>query len=496
MVILASIVAELLIYMPFLWRSRRIVTCFVLFTLLASLCLLLIRPVNDVFHILAVTVIIFRIISLCRILKARMHETYLHNTTRRSSFYLIAIQVLVFGASYIFGVLPVNKDLLIPLGWTQLLVAVSLFGITLRNTRKIRRPNVVEYYADRDLPTLSVLVPARNETEDLELCIQSLLANDYPKLEIIVLDDCSHDNTADIIKKFAHDGVRFVRGLPPEERWLAKNQAYQQLSEEATGEYLLFCGVDSRFGGRTLRELMTLTLNKQKDMLSVLPRRLISNGSAALIQPMRYWWELVLPRRLFNRPAVLSTCWLIKSKTLQHLGGFNAVSHTILPEGYFARELVKKDSYSFVRSDEVVDVQTNKQLSDQRDTTVRMRYPQLHKRPELVILVSGFEIIFLLGPCITLMWALIIGVTMPTLLVFVVAQILLILVHVIILQITDPANVLLGLVNFPLAVLTELFLGYESMFRYEFGKIDWKGRNVCIPVMHVIPHLPRLVDKS
>jgi multisubunit Na+/H+ antiporter MnhB subunit len=38
---------------------------------------------------------------------------------------------------------------------------------------------------------------------------------------------------------------------------------------------------------------------------------------------------------------------------------------------------------------------------------------------------------------------------------------------------------------FPFAVIVDLFLLHLSMFRYEFGSVEWKGRNICIPVMHV-----------
>jgi hypothetical protein len=44
----------------------------------------------------------------------------------------------------------------------------------------------------------------------------------------------------------------------------------------------------------------------------------------------------------------------------------------------------------------------------------------------------------------------------------------------------------------PFAVILNLWIRHESLWRYEFGEIEWKGRNVCIPVMQVIPRLPSL----
>jgi hypothetical protein len=222
-----------------------------------------------------------------------------------------------------------------------------------------------------------------------------------------------------------------------------------------------------------------------------MPRRLSNTPAAAFIQPMRYWWELALPRRLFNRPPVLSTCWLIERTALKKAGSFAAVSHNILPERYFARELVKRDEYSFVRADDLLDIQTAKVLDEQRATAVRMRYPQLHRRPELVLPMILTELLLLLGPFIlapaSLIWHLgMIGWLSLA------AAVLLIATHVLILAVSNPPNIPLAFLNLPVVILTEIVLVCESMLKYEFSVVDWKGRNICIPVMHVIPKLPVL----
>lgn len=339
---------------------------------------------------------------------------------------------------------------------------------------------------EKELPTVTIAIPARNETNDLEACLQTIVANDYPKLEILVLDDCSQDKTPEIIRDFAHDGVRFIKGAEPAERWLAKNQAYQRLYEEANGDLILFCGVDVRFGPQAIRSLVTTLLNRKKSMVSVMPRRLTNTPAAAFIQPMRYWWELALPRRFFNRPPVLSTCWLIRRQVLERTGTFAAVSHNILPERYFARELVKQDGYSFVRADDLLDIQTAKALDEQRATAVRMRYPQVHRRPELVLPMTLAELLMLFGPFVlafaSLIWHLgIIGWLSAA------AAVLLVVTHILILAVSNPPNISLAFLNLPVVILTEIFLTYESMLKYEFSVVDWKGRNICIPVMHVIP---------
>src|SRR3954468_4885256 len=126
------------------------------------------------------------------------------------------------------------------------------------------------------------------------------------------------------MRQFAHNVVNFIAGDAPPEEWLAKNFAYYQLSKEANGELLLFCGVDTRFQRQTLRALVELLEYKQKSMLSVIPANKLPRRwslESLMVQPGRYAWELSLPRRWLNRPPVQSTCWLISSKALITAGG-------------------------------------------------------------------------------------------------------------------------------------------------------------------------------
>ena len=80
---------------------------------------------------------------------------------------------------------------------------------------------------DIDLPSVTVCIPARNEQHALTDCLQRVLSSTYQKLEIIVLDDVSGDDTSALIKSFASEGVRFVRGSQLAEGWLGKNHALQ-----------------------------------------------------------------------------------------------------------------------------------------------------------------------------------------------------------------------------------------------------------------------------
>lgn len=481
---------ELIMYgLPRLWNIRRYMAgCIVIVTGFAAGVLLAWRP--NVFTVLIAAVCAYRVINLLRIGEGRMHQQYLKRTTRRTSLVLAICLVAIFVIWNLWSGIGLRSDIvLILLAGMQFVTALAMLLITIRTVIKTRPARPSKNYADRDLPSVTVAIPARNETGDLAQCLQTVIASDYQKLEILVLDDSSQDDTPAIIREFAQDGIRFIPGDPPRENWLAKNQAYKKLTQEATGQFILFCGVDVRFDSRTIRELVTRALSKNKRMISLLPKRFDSGLGIAVIQPMRYWWEIALPRRFFDRPSALSTCWLIEKSAIKQAGGFESVSRTILPESYFARELIKEDAYSFMRTDTDLQLQTVKKFTEQLDTAVRTRYPQLRKRPENVLLLTITELIFLLGPFIAALSALWTSFGIQHILA-ILACASLIAVHSLIITVTNPANWWLSLVNLPLVTMADIAISHVSMWKYEFSEVIWKGRDVSFPVMHVVPHLP------
>src|SRR5690606_25001062 len=131
-------------------------------------------------------------------------------------------------------------------------------------------------------------------------------------------------------------------------------------------------------------------LHKRKTMLCLLPWRAASAGRrTAVVQALRYIWELAPPRRLFRRPPVLSSCWIAKRDMLLQAGGFEAVARAILPEAHFAKVSSRKDDgYSFMRGSLGLGIQGVKPAREQHDTAIRVRYPQLRRRPENVFLLG------------------------------------------------------------------------------------------------------------
>lgn len=436
---------------------------------------------------------VYRGVNILRAMIARMHPAYLRTVTTRTLLWLGSAQLLVSICGTFWNLFGVPAYVLwVLLAAVELVLATIFFVTVRRHARRMNAPAELAHFSDRDLPSVTIAVAARNETDELKDCIISLLASNYPKLEILVLDDCSQSTrTSEVIRSFAHAGVRFIEGAEPDDNtWLAKNLAYNTLAEAASGEYLLFVGVDVRLEPNTLRQLVAYSLAKKKAMLCVMPHS-GSGTRPSRVQTMRYAWELALPRRTFGGPPVLSSCWLISRKALHAAGGFRATTRMIVPEAYFAKEQLARDGYSFLASGSTYGVRSVKSTSRQFDTATRVIYPQLHRRPEMVALVSLVLFGLTVLPFGLIVATFFISSYWFAAVIAIIGYLVLRLTNFTILQLSHDSARHSQTLSLPFTLLAYIGLTHYSMYRYEFTEVLWRGRNVCMPVMHTTPRLPK-----
>jgi Glycosyl transferase family 2 len=125
---------------------------------------------------------------------------------------------------------------------------------------------------DVECPRISIIFAARDEQQKLPAALATLVAIDYPRLEIVAVDDRSCDSTGQILDRFAatHPQLKVVhiRDLP--KGWLGKPHALQKGYEASTGELLVFTDADVKFAHDALRRAATLLRERQLDHLSLL----------------------------------------------------------------------------------------------------------------------------------------------------------------------------------------------------------------------------------
>src|SRR5215467_6492827 len=186
----------------------------------------------------------------------------------------------------------------------------------------VRLPWLKDFAAasDTECPRISLLFAARDEEEKLPTALETLEKIDYPKLEIVAVDDRSTDATGRILDEFAAKHPRLkplhVRELP--RGWLGKPHALQEGYKTATGEWLLFTDADVRFRSDVLRRAVTMAQRLHVDHLTLL-----------VDMDMSGFWEKVLMTffgmlfHLGNAPASVSNP---KSRAYVGVGAFQLMT--------------------------------------------------------------------------------------------------------------------------------------------------------------------------
>ncbi|HXX45356.1 MAG TPA: glycosyltransferase [Candidatus Acidoferrales bacterium] len=126
--------------------------------------------------------------------------------------------------------------------------------------------------ADADCPSISILFAARDEAEKLPGALATMLALDYPRYEVIAVDDRSADGTGAILEKAAREDARLklvrLDSLPS--GWLGKPHALQQAYERSSGEWLVFTDADVHFAPDVLRRAAALANAKNWDHMTLM----------------------------------------------------------------------------------------------------------------------------------------------------------------------------------------------------------------------------------
>ena len=337
------------------------------------------------------------------------------------------------------------------------------------------------------LPMVSILVPARNEERNIFSCIQSLLSQDYPCFEVLVLNDQSNDGTQEVLKRIAtsHPSLHVFEGKPPPENVVGKNWACSQLALQASGELLLFTDADTCHRSEMLRAVVTSFIGERADLLTGYPRQLVHSWGELLLVPFFSWVlfcfiPLVLGYQL-HLPILSSAVgqfMLFRRDAYLAIGGHESVKTSVVDDISLARRI--KSARLSLRVVHIADLVSCRMYYSSREAVAgftKNLFAFFDYRL-LPFLFAFIWVLFMFWKPLFVLIALIFGQptnTQPaTIAVCVVLSILLWLIHYV--NVSFPFGLAF---LYPFTILVNVGVALRSCLYSIGGGLEWKGRKIA-----------------
>ncbi|HEX2620066.1 MAG TPA: glycosyltransferase [Phototrophicaceae bacterium] len=329
-------------------------------------------------------------------------------------------------------------------------------------------------------PMLSILIPARNEAHVIQSTLASLLAQDYPYMEILLLDDDSTDNTGQIARSFHDPRLTIVSGEPLPPDWLGKNRACHRLAQMAHGDYLIFTDADVSWSPGAVRALVNELTRTNADLLTIWPTQHTVTWSERLIVPLMAlaivgYLPVIgthyFPSEIFA--AACGQCMAWKRPAYFKIGGHQSVACNVLEDVTMAR-LVKRSGLRLRMADgnDLVNCRMYTDWDNVRNGYAKNILTGYGNSVPALLLATVFHwLIFILPPLSLLTGWLpqAIGLTITGIGIRMVTAA------------ATRQRILDGLFM-PVSVVLMTIIAFQSVYWHYHGGPHWKGRDISQPI--------------
>jgi glycosyltransferase involved in cell wall biosynthesis len=321
----------------------------------------------------------------------------------------------------------------------------------------------------RDLPFLSVMIPARNEEANIPRLLESILRQDHPSFEVLIQDDGSEDDTLEAIRAFSDDTrLRIYEGSGPAPGWVGKVHALYVLSRKARGDVYLFLDADVELTSATALQAMSFHYRSLPYAAVMTAMPWLRGGGQLLVSLVPHIILMMLPWFLVRRISIArlgalnGQCWMIDAETYHRHEPHEAHRAEVLEDVIIGRYL-KSRGVTPVMADMrgILSVYMYKNLTDAWHGLTKNAYLMAGGHPLATItFLVAWTLVMVVAP-MTSLWFVIVLFALK--------------------GVTDIAG------RFPLWVTLLMPLSYllaagvlvASTTAHLTGRVSWKGRNVA-----------------
>ncbi|WP_316847023.1 glycosyltransferase family 2 protein [Pedobacter psychrodurus] len=357
--------------------------------------------------------------------------------------------------------------------YAVLIFLVIRFSVTVFNfLSNPKLPRVVKHYQDK----VSILIPARDEAADILELLISIKNQDYSNYEVIVLDDNSTDNTFKVVADFCSSNPQFkvLSGKELPNNWLGKNYACHQLSELATGKYLLFIDADETIKRGLINSLIARMEIGNLTLLSVFTNQTMKSIGERLTVPLMHFILLnLLPLRLVKlskNPAFAAAsgqCMFFNAGNYKENHWHERVKHQVV-EDVEIMKLVKQEKYNAeaLLANGLIYCRMYKDLGESLNGFSKNLLAGFGNN---IIILLLYQLLVTIGPVILILNFNIALLVLP---------LTLIVLSRIMISYLSGQNVLINLVLHPFQMLFFLVISFISIKKHIFKTGTWKGRTI------------------
>jgi len=329
-----------------------------------------------------------------------------------------------------------------------------------------------------DLSDITVLIPARNESEVIEETLLSTLQQGRG-LNVIIIDDNSEDDTARIAKKIGGPDLTVLEGSERPDGWSGKLWALEQGRKYVKTPLLMLLDADIKLKPGVIAGLKSRLEREHFSMISLMVRPSLNSFWEILLMPaFIYFFKLLYPFRLANSEsnmiaAAAGGCIIMETEILEDIGGFRPIKDALIDDCMLARQIKNHGYRTWLGlTNSAESIRPYHGISELWNMVARTAYNQLYYSPILLLVCTVIMIIAF--------WLPILGMMLHSQ-----TGVLISLSALLLMYISYLPTLLFYNRNFfevlvlPLTAALYLAMTWTSAFRYWQGeRMRWRGRTV------------------
>ena len=275
--------------------------------------------------------------------------------------------------------------------------------------RHVLEKLVVLQSESSDLLDITVVIPARNEAAIIGKTLAAL-AMQGPGLQVILVDDCSSDGTAEIARRIPGLSLTIVSGKPPPSGWAGKLWALEQGVRRVQTTYTLILDADIYLAPGVIQALKNVAVVHARPFVSVMARLPMGSFWEKLLTPaFIYFFKMLYPFSLANSAwrmfaSAAGGCIFLETRLFNAIHGLESIRNALIDDCALAKQVKQAGFRTWTgQSLSVVCIRPYAGLGELWNMVARSAFTQLNYSLAILLLCSFILLLLFITPPLVLL---------------------------------------------------------------------------------------------